>query len=304
MDERPGLASRVVFIGLAVSLALALGVAFYIYVRYVRYEPVAALHVPAEFDTVVHVSVQQAVVYEPFRKHLLHLFEAGRRGPESRLLHLERKTTLELGVDSREAAFGFGPEGRWVIAMGGLFRRQAVVAGAQRMLKDEGIPSILLEAPERLRVASGAEFAVAEDGTLLLAQSASILTQALGASAPQRPLAQRGTLGSLVASRPGGWPVGGGRRVLGVRVQLRAADGRFPYEAHFEIDGAGWEQPLDVFEQTSDGPWALPATLGGARSTPAGPQAFVVSGELDRAGLEVAVARLAFFVRQRLALPK
>jgi hypothetical protein len=304
MDERPGLSSRVVFWGLGVSLALALGVAFFIYVRYVRYEPVATRHAPAAFHTVVHVNVQQAVVYEPFRKHLLHLFEAGRKVPEPRIMHLERKTTLELGVDMREAVFGFGPTGSWLVSLGGLFRREAVVEGAGRMLSDEGVPFRLASSPSRLVLQNGGSgFSVAEDGTLVLASSESLLTEALPAQDARVGLGGPGALASLDGQWPAGWDVGQGSLVHKIRAVIRAGEG-FPYEITLQISGPGWDRPLETLARVpSSSPWALIAGLRGLVVAQSAPGTLQLRGELNRAEFSELLARLAGSVRSVLRLP-
>ena len=306
MQERRSFTPRVVLLGLAISLVAALAVALYIYVRYVRYDPVALRHVPPEVPIVVHLNVQQAVIYEPFRKHLLHLFEAGRKGPESRLLHLERKTTLELGVDAREVAFGFGPGDSWVVGVGGLFRRKEVVEGAARMLQDESVASDVLSHPTRLRLDSGVEFSVAEDGTLLLAQSEAMLRGAL-VRADRPAEGRRDDLITLEVRPSAAWEWGGGRTLQSLRGVVRAEGEKLVYTVDLFVAGPGWEEALkDAPLAFAEAPGELGATaqlLREARVSQSGPGEWKLEGTLSRRDFEELVARLALVVRTALDLP-
>lgn len=174
--ERRAISYRTVFWGLALSLLGACLGAAYIYERYVRYEPLAARHLPSDVLSVTHVNVEQAVVYEPFRKHLLSLLELGRVAPEPRVKHLERKTTLELGVDSRELVFAELPEEQWLLLLAGMFRRDGVIEGVATMLRDEGVASRKVR--DCLLVGQRAAFTIAADGTLVLASSLRVAEQA------------------------------------------------------------------------------------------------------------------------------
>lgn len=186
--DRPGHAPWRVLLALALSLLLAFGVAVGIWARYVRFEPRAARHVPAELSLRVRLDVEQAVVYEPFRRHLLPLVERGAPAGPSRLLRLERETGIELGVDLRELVLGYDERGSWLVALAGHFRRDGVAQGVQRLLEAEGVALELRAAPERAVHASGRSCAVAEDGTLLVASSEALLLAALPARAPRPEL--------------------------------------------------------------------------------------------------------------------
>lgn len=179
MSQRKSFSHRAVFLALAASLVLALGVAAYVFARYVRYRPLADRHLISDPAVVVRMDVEQAVVYEPFRRHLLPLLELGRRGPKSRLERFESQTTIELGVDLREVVLETNTRGEFLIALGGHFRRDGVVRGARAMLAEEGIATAVSSSPERLVHASGVSFGVSRDGVLLLASSEALLLEAL-----------------------------------------------------------------------------------------------------------------------------
>lgn len=178
--ERRSYSHRVVFIALALSLLAALGTALLIYQKYVKTTPKAASHLPAQVESALRLDVEQVVSYEPFRVHLLQVFETGREGPEPRVKHLERKTTLELGIDSREIVFARLPHDAWLILLGGVFRRDGVLDGAAALLRDEGEK---FEVKGDLLVhANGHAFGVSDDGTLVLGSNEQVARDALPAT--------------------------------------------------------------------------------------------------------------------------
>lgn len=180
-------------------MVVAVCSAFFIYEKYVKTVPKAAGHLPDGAAFALRLDVEQVVTYEPFRKHILKVFERSREGREPRAKHLERKTTVELGIDSRELALAVMPDEQWVILLGGVFRRDEVLEGAQEMLDEEGIATALEE--NLLCHASGICFGVAEDGTFVLASTKNL---ALQARAPGRldgyraDLQESGTLAGIV----------------------------------------------------------------------------------------------------------
>lgn len=205
--ERQSYSHRVVFIALALSLLVAMGTALFIYEKYVKTTPVAASHLPLDVEYAVRLDVEQVVSYEPFRVHLLRVFETNRKEKEPRVKHLERKTTLELGIDSREMVFAQLPHEQWLILLGGVFRRDGVLDGVGEMLEDEGIR---VERRKDLLVhGSGQSFGVAADGTLVLASSPERAQAALqiGSFADddfRRALSREGTIAGVFGSRKGG----------------------------------------------------------------------------------------------------
>ncbi len=205
--ERQSYSHRVVFIALAVSLLVAMGTALFIYEEYIKTTPVAAGHLPADVTYAVRLDVEQVVSYEPFRVHLLQVFETNRDEKEPRVKHLERKTTLELGIDSRELVFAQLPDSQWLILLGGVFRRDGVLDGVMAMLKDEGIE---VERQDDLLVhPSGQSFGVAEDGTLVLGSSptrarAALQNQLLSTEDFRRAISRDGTIAGVFGRHEGG----------------------------------------------------------------------------------------------------
>lgn len=178
--ERPSFSSRTIFAALGVTLILAAIVAGYIYERYVRFVPTAAVHLPSNFQFAARLEVQQAVVYEPFRTFMLPLIERGRTGLESRAKELERATTLEVLIDAREFVYGELPDGEWIVIAGGMFRRDGVLSGVEAIMRAEGVE--LSRRPEGLVHPSGVAFGVSPNGNLLLTSSLPVLERALSAS--------------------------------------------------------------------------------------------------------------------------
>ncbi len=165
--ERSSVSPRAVFVFLVGSLILSFGFGYFVYLRFIRYEPRAETFLPADAELSVSIDVEQGVVYEPFRRHFFELLEAGRYGPESRLKHFERKTTIELGVDTRELAIALGPDEELSVSLGGMFRKDGVVRGTARMFEEEGLP-VELAPDERFVQVGGALYFSAPDGVLLL----------------------------------------------------------------------------------------------------------------------------------------
>lgn len=178
--------------GFGALLALGIAVAVTIYFRLIRYERVAAQHVPRDAAFVVRLDVEQAIVYEPFRRHLLPLADRGRSGAkagparvlEPRLERIKRHTGIELAVDMRELLFARGPtEREWLLVIGGKFPKQGVVKGLHAVLREEGVQAELLPGERSLAFASGAAIGQAEDGALLFASGRAWLDGALSSQA-------------------------------------------------------------------------------------------------------------------------
>lgn len=301
MKERKHFSSRSVLLGFALSLVFALAGAYWIYTRYVHFEPVAALHVPADSELVVQLQVEQAVIYEPFRRHILPLLELGKAGPESRLKALERWTTLELGVDTREWVLAWDTEGEWVMALGGLFRKDKILEGVRGMLQEEGLEVQPFEDPPRLQGAEGRSWGQASDGTFLLAQTEELFRQVWKPrpAAVQPFRVERGSLGALHVQREEGFLVSGEKRIRSVEVQLRP--GRdFSYEARFSVLGEGWEDPLAVLSSSQEEVWSWVAGQVASATVGNHSEGFSLTGELTREQFEAWMLLLRTEVQSRL----
>lgn len=203
MNNRRSFSSRTVLGALFLSFILALGFGIWVYGRFIRYEPRALRYIEAPALLSAWINVEQAVVYDPFRKNFLPLLEAGRVEAEPRLLHLERLTTLELGVDTRELAFSVGSSGDLRLVLGGLFRRDGVAAGVVRLLRSEGaqVPEVDRGA-NRALIGSGALLTVTPDGCLVLSgQAEGVRSRSLRPAPPPFDV-QTARLAAKVQVRP------------------------------------------------------------------------------------------------------
>jgi hypothetical protein len=188
---RTGLPYWAVAGGFGALLALGIAGAVVIYFRLIRYERVAAQHVPRDAAFVVRLDVEQAIVYEPFRRHLLPLADRGRapnagaaRVLEPRLERIKRHTGIELAVDMRELLFARGPSEReWLLVIAGKFPKQGVVKGLHTVLHEEGVQTELSPGEQSLTLPSGSVLAQAEDGALLFASGRAWLDGALRSQA-------------------------------------------------------------------------------------------------------------------------
>lgn len=199
-------------------LALVIvAVAGLLYVRFVRYERVAARHVPAGATAALRLEVQQAALYEPFRKHLLPLLGGPSLPPaegDARVAVFERRSGLSR-ADLREVLVALGPGERdWAIVVGGIFRRHLDAA----LLSDS-----LGAADARWRPAGGGlvqygdtgmTAAAAPDGTVIFGSSARVVDATISPAAPGLALSP-GAGGlvvtrSVLEGRPGGTGTGSG----------------------------------------------------------------------------------------------
>lgn len=194
--ERKSHSHRLVFWGLAISLAIAFAGGIFIHRRFGRFTPLASAYVPPRSQLVVWLNVEQTVGFELFEKVILPALEVGRFGPEPRVKHLERKTSLELEVDTREFVFARIDERNWLVLLGGLFRRDKVLDGIGRWLNEVGLAPV--REGQFLVAASGHTFGVTRDGVLLAASQLSVARQALSFAAPAEQRAILSKPGSLM----------------------------------------------------------------------------------------------------------
>ncbi len=173
--ERRSFSHRTVFTGLVVSLLFAMAVAVYIYLRYIRYERVASRHLPPGTVAALRVDLEKVVLYEPFRAHLMKLIDerpSSAPDPTSRIERVKRHTGVEVGVDVREIVFGYGPSPLdWGVIVGGMFRKDAVVLGIERMMAEEGRPFARSQDGAVLVAPGGVAIAQAADGAVIIASS-------------------------------------------------------------------------------------------------------------------------------------
>lgn len=177
-----------VAVGLLVLAALIAALAYY---RFLRYERVAAYHVPPAAAWAVRLDVERVVLFEPVRKHLLPLVNR-LGGPrvtvpgESRsadlLAALRQELGLNLGMDLREIVVSGGPSpAEWVLVLGGIFPRRddLLVRVSETLLRETGLTTHVARDSLLLFDAGRLALAQAEDGSLILGSSASLVELAL-----------------------------------------------------------------------------------------------------------------------------
>jgi hypothetical protein len=162
------------------------------YARLVHYRRCAVEHVPPGAELVARLDVEQVVLFEPVRRHLLPLIDRlplGNAGApaQDRMSRLRREAGLNLGLDLRELLVATAPGDRWVLVLGGLFQ-QGLVPAVARELTDEAATGWRRAGDALEFTPSGAAFAQASDGALLLASDRALLEASLPSSTRFRDL--------------------------------------------------------------------------------------------------------------------
>jgi hypothetical protein len=173
---------RVVFAGLIASLALAALAAAWAYFHYLRYERVAARHLPPDTTAAARIDVEQVVLFAPVRKHLIPLVnEIGDApGREPRLQRIARETGVKVALELRELVLARGPSSSdWVLVIGGRFPDHGLIEGIDRVLRGEGTAWRLSADGRSLLGPSGIALGQAKDAALVLASNPARLAQAL-----------------------------------------------------------------------------------------------------------------------------
>ena len=292
--ERSSVSPKIIFVGFVLSLIAAFFVAFYIYVRWVRYSPLATRHLTPEVASATRLDVEQAVVYQPFREHILALLEIGRENAEPRVKELERRTTLELSVDAREIILAEFPGDQWLILGGGLFVREGVLDQVAEMYSDEGIE--LKRVDDFLIHSSGVTFALASDGVLLLGSNRAIVAsaRAVHTSEKREFLEESGVALSSIGVSPTVAAPGAVRQA-----EVKILVGRtFPVEARYMAsDGTklNEKQVVDLVPQIS--PLLAKVALHAGETSG---QAIELQGSLSREQFEETVAQFAKRVENTL----
>jgi hypothetical protein len=187
--DRPALSARTLALASGVGATLLVLAAFVAYRALIHYERRAIEHVPAGAELALRIDLEQLVLFEPVRKHLLPLVDRAPLAPEAaeparmpRLLALRQQAGLNLVRDLRELVFARSPDGRWVLALGGLFGSRRVLADIEDVLQRE--PGLHVRRSGALRILepSGVALGQAEDGVLLVGSDEAMLERALPAT--------------------------------------------------------------------------------------------------------------------------
>jgi hypothetical protein len=189
--------------GLALAVVIV-AVAAALYVRFIRYDRIAARHVPPGSVLAIRLDVQQAILYDPVRRNLLPLLGGpGLRAADgdARLSHIEALTGIRRG-DLREIVVARGSSrADWVIVLGGLFPKDAGASLLGAALATNGDSWTLT--PDARAVVRGDGTAVgrAEDGVVLVASSEAEFRAARPVTSTSREL-------GLESMGPGGFAMG------------------------------------------------------------------------------------------------
>jgi hypothetical protein len=205
---RGAISARVLAFWSAAVAVLLLSVGFIAYRKLLHYERHAVEHVPAGSELALRLDLEQVVLFEPVRRHLLALVDRApltgappERGAPSRLLRLREQAALNLAFDLRELVFAREPAGGWVLALGGMFGTRALLDGIERVLNAEPGMQSSRAAGVLTLSGSGLVLAQAEDGVLLIASDAGVLARSLPASRADEALGVggdgAGALGAL-----------------------------------------------------------------------------------------------------------
>jgi hypothetical protein len=186
---RGAIPARVLAFWSAAVAVLLLSVGFIAYRKFLHYERHAIEHVPAGSELALRLDLEQVVLFEPLRRHLLPLIDQApltgappERGAPSRLLRLREQAGLNLAFDLRELVFAREPAGGWVLALGGMFGTSAVLDGIEGVLNGEPGMQSSRAAGVLTLSGSGLALAQADDGVLLIASDAAVLARSLPAS--------------------------------------------------------------------------------------------------------------------------
>lgn len=284
------------------SLLLGFGVALYVFDRFATYEPTALSRVPEDAEGCVRVNLQQAVVYDPLTRFLLPLVERGREGPEPRIKHLERRTTLELAVDVRELVYVDLKEGEWLIIAAGFLRQDEVLGGILRMCLDEGIP--MRREGATLVHPSGIVLGLAEDGTLLLGSRGEVVAAAQarrGMPSWAAPLQGQGVALGIYVSPQRSRPTSSAKSHLLGGSAVVLAETYFPVRARFLVDGDHWtEDQTDRLFASKKGDFTYLLPLEDLRTTRIEGAEIQAKSNLGRERFDGTIERLASRVDQLL----
>jgi hypothetical protein len=173
---------KTVAVGGVALAAVVLSVMYALYLRYVRYDRVAAWHLPSAPVLAVRVDVEQAIFYEPIRRHLLPLFGGPGDSPteaDARLARIEVRSRLKRG-DLREIVVARGKApGDWVVVLGGIFPKSDLLVTA---LSDEHAWAPSANGHRAVHRGTGVAVARADDGAVVIASSSELLASALPSS--------------------------------------------------------------------------------------------------------------------------
>jgi len=173
---------RAVFAGLIASFVLVALAAVWAYFHFLRYERVAARHLPPDTTAAARIDVEQVVLFAPVRKHLIPLVDeiGDAPGLEPRLQRITRETGVKVALELRELVLARGPTSAdWVLVIGGRFPDHGLIEGIDRVLRGEGAVWRVSADGRSIVGPSGIALGQAKDAALVLASSSARLALAL-----------------------------------------------------------------------------------------------------------------------------
>jgi hypothetical protein len=242
MQERQGVSFRRLSWLAALLAAVAAAGAYVAYVELLHYRRSAAEHLPASAVFAARLDVEQVLLFEPVRRHLLPLIEVlppapaqrDRAEQETRLARL-RAAGLNLGLDLREIVVATTADRGWLIVLGGLFPRTGMLDVVERMLHEENARGWARQGDRLELTSSGMALAQAADGTLILASGSATLAAALPPSTRylELGLAREGAGGAALVPREVTWSYPG---PSGWLQEARAVVGRLRLGRDLELE--------------------------------------------------------------------
>lgn len=190
--ERRAVSFRTLALIAALLLVCAAIGAFVAYRGLIHYERRAVQHLPEDTAVVARLDLEQVVLFEPVRRHLLPLVNEvplggatqGPNGGEARPDRLARlrASGINLAFDLREVLVAVvAPTGGWVVVLGGIFERDGMLDAIESLMKDEGVRCTRTADTLRFDLL-GTALGQAMDGALILASSPAVLASALPAT--------------------------------------------------------------------------------------------------------------------------
>jgi hypothetical protein len=207
--DRPAMSARALALASCLGAAVLVALAYLAYRELIHYDRRAIEHVPAGAELALRVDLEQLVLFEPVRKHLLPLVDrapftppGSEPGGAPRLRRLREEAGLNLVLDLRELVFARVPDGRWVLALGGLFGSRRLLPRIEEVLRREPELRLRREAAMLILDASGVALGQAEDGVLLVGSDAAMLERALRPSRAYEELGLPASGAATLAALP------------------------------------------------------------------------------------------------------
>lgn len=181
-------------LALALALiALVLGAAgAFLYVRFVRPPARAHLHLPRGTAVGVRFDAVELISWRPVRERLLPVLREAKSETDaagaSLFTRLAEVSGVRLPEHVREVVVGSVDGSQWMMAIGGTLEPGRFVDGLETVLRERGTTGFVREGDVLVHSASGLAVGQAEDGTLVLGTTKSLVLAALPEHEPEEYL--------------------------------------------------------------------------------------------------------------------